>query len=293
MYRAYEMSPTRHEIDTAADDQPCSKSQDDDLISVGEAAVLLGLSRRSVQRLAADPGGLSAVRIGHTWALRRSVVLALAQQRRQQHHDRPGTQGPTAIRASGLPEGRRRPTEPPNVEAVVLAIDQYLVALSDEEFAALVATGPQRAAAASAAEYTGDESVLMPATTSLRDCSQLVTATLEAGGQAPEVLQNILDGAALLNTRPAPVDPAHTIVTAATDGSLTAEKLDELLVTAASQQSVAGYACELRQRSERMFVEEFHRALKDGACDELLGTIATGLGCARGGRRRSTQRDQQ
>lgn len=113
----------------------------------------------------------------------------------------------------------------------------------------------------------------MPATTSLRDCSQLVTATLEAGGQAPEVLQNILDGAALLNTRPAPVDPAHTIVKAATDGTLTAEKLDELLVTAASQQSVAGYACELRQRSERMFTEEFHRALKDGAADELLGSM--------------------
>lgn len=83
LFRAYEMSPTRHEIDTAADDQPCSKSQGDDLISVGEAAALLGLSRRSVQRMAAGPGGLSAVRIGHTWALHRSVVLALAQQRRQ------------------------------------------------------------------------------------------------------------------------------------------------------------------------------------------------------------------
>ena len=50
----------------------CSKSQGDDLISVGEAAALLGLSRRSVQRMAAGPGGLSAVRIGHTWALHRS-----------------------------------------------------------------------------------------------------------------------------------------------------------------------------------------------------------------------------
>ncbi len=82
LYRAY-MSPQRHEIDTAADTPASSKSQDDDLISVGEAALILVLSRRSVQRMAADPGGLSAVRIGHTWALRRSVVLALAQQRRQ------------------------------------------------------------------------------------------------------------------------------------------------------------------------------------------------------------------
>ena len=113
----------------------------------------------------------------------------------------------------------------------------------------------------------------MPPTASLRDCAQLVAATREAGGQIPAVLQNIIDGARLLDTRPAPVDPAHTIVKAAVDGSLTAEKLDELLVTAAGQQQVAGYACEVRQRSERLFTEEFHRALKDGACDELLDTM--------------------
>ena len=80
LYRAY-MSPTRHEFDSAADTAAGSKRQDDDLIGVGEAAVLLGLSRRSVQRLAADPGGLSAVRVGHTWALRRSSVLAYIAQR--------------------------------------------------------------------------------------------------------------------------------------------------------------------------------------------------------------------
>jgi excisionase family DNA binding protein len=82
LYRAY-LSPARHGIDSAADTPAGSKGQDDDLISVGEAAHILGLSRRSVQRMCADPGGLSAIRIGHTWALRRSVVLALAQQRKQ------------------------------------------------------------------------------------------------------------------------------------------------------------------------------------------------------------------
>ena len=62
-----------------------SSGQDDDLISVGEAAGLLQLSRRHVARLAAGPGGLGAVRIGRTWALRRSIVLALAKERA---HDR-------------------------------------------------------------------------------------------------------------------------------------------------------------------------------------------------------------
>ena len=118
----------------------------------------------------------------------------------------------------------------------------------------------------------------MPATASLRDCSALIAATEEAGGEVPEVLANILAGAALLNTRPAPVDPAHAIVKAATDGALTAEKLDELLVTAAGQQSVAGYACELRQRSERLFVGEFHKALEAGAADELLNYDEIDLG---------------
>ena len=52
---------------------------------------------------------------------------------------RPGTQGPTGYPRQWAPKGAPPPDEPVNVEAVVLAIDQYLVALSDEEFAALVA----------------------------------------------------------------------------------------------------------------------------------------------------------
>ena len=38
LYRAYNMSPQRHELTTGADTPAGSKSQDDDLISVGEAA---------------------------------------------------------------------------------------------------------------------------------------------------------------------------------------------------------------------------------------------------------------
>ena len=76
----------------------------------------------------------------------------------------------------------------------------------------------------------------MPATTSLRDCSALVAATREAGGKAPEVLTNILDGAALLNTHSVVSDPAKAIVAAAADGSLTAEKLNELVTEAAHTQ---------------------------------------------------------
>ena len=51
---------------------------------------------------------------------------------------RPDMQGPTGYPSSWRPANAPPPDEPVNVEAVVLAIDSYLVALADEEFAALV-----------------------------------------------------------------------------------------------------------------------------------------------------------
>ena len=94
----------------------------------------------------------------------------------------------------------------------------------------------------------------MPATNSLRDCAQLVTATQEAGGQIPKTLANILAGAHLLNTRPAPADPPTRSSKRRSTGSLTEAKLDKLLETTAHQQIVNVYAGDLRQRSERLFV---------------------------------------
>jgi hypothetical protein len=46
--------------------------------------------------------------------------------------------GPTAYPSGWRPKGAPPPDEPPNVEALALAIDAYLSALTDEEFAALV-----------------------------------------------------------------------------------------------------------------------------------------------------------
>ena len=49
------------------------------------------------------------------------------------------TTGPTAYPSSWRPQGAPPPDEPPNFEALALAVDAYVAALSDEEFAALVA----------------------------------------------------------------------------------------------------------------------------------------------------------
>ena len=47
-------------------------------------------------------------------------------------------QGPTAYPSNWRPAGAPPPDVEPNVEALALAVDAYLAALSDEEFAALV-----------------------------------------------------------------------------------------------------------------------------------------------------------
>ena len=52
---------------------------------------------------------------------------------------RPDQQGATAYPSGWRPKGAPPPDEPPNVEAIALAIDAYISALTDEEFAALVA----------------------------------------------------------------------------------------------------------------------------------------------------------
>ena len=85
LFRATTMSPTRR--NNAADHlvPPQSTCQDSsDWCSVGEASALLGISRRQVQRMATDRsrGGLEAIRVGRTWALRKAPVLALAERRK-------------------------------------------------------------------------------------------------------------------------------------------------------------------------------------------------------------------
>jgi hypothetical protein len=55
--------------------------------------------------------------------------------------------GPTGYPQGWRPKGAPPPDEPPNVEAIMLAIDAYFSALTDEEFAALadrVRNGQQR-----------------------------------------------------------------------------------------------------------------------------------------------------
>jgi hypothetical protein len=82
LYRAHTTSRTRHEVAPGGSDPPRLNGQDpSDLISVADAAGLLRLSKRQVQRLAKSPGGLGAVRVGQAWMLAKAPVLTLAKER--------------------------------------------------------------------------------------------------------------------------------------------------------------------------------------------------------------------
>lgn len=78
------MSLERHEGAVVDRRGACCDHQQsrDDWCTTGEAAILLGLSRRSVQRLAKAPGGLEARRAGRTWLLRTAPLLVQARERR-------------------------------------------------------------------------------------------------------------------------------------------------------------------------------------------------------------------
>jgi len=67
----------------------------------------------------------------------------------------------------------------------------------------------------------------------------LVAAVGQAGGDVPQPLTNILEAEALL-APPHPIpNPAQAIVSCAADGSLTEQRLDELIESAARAQVIS------------------------------------------------------
>jgi hypothetical protein len=79
----------RHNLDAGTETSACWDDQSAcDWCDVAEAALLLGLSRRQVHRMARDPGGLDAIQVGGIWMLRRAPLLGRAKERAR--HDRPG-----------------------------------------------------------------------------------------------------------------------------------------------------------------------------------------------------------
>ena len=108
LYRAY-MSPQRHEVAPAADDEPRWDHQD--RATTGspppKRPTSLGCRGGSVQRLAAAPGGLDAIRVGRTYMLRLAPVLALAKERRDRDRRTDGLSRELAAAQHETPNARR------------------------------------------------------------------------------------------------------------------------------------------------------------------------------------------
>jgi excisionase family DNA binding protein len=103
--RAHEMSLERHLLANALASSSCCGGQDpcDDWCSTGEAASLLGLSRRSVQRMAAEARRLESIRVGRTYLLRLAPVLALAERRDRDRRQLSSVMGPARDKPSDRP----------------------------------------------------------------------------------------------------------------------------------------------------------------------------------------------
>jgi hypothetical protein len=112
----------------------------------------------------------------------------------------------------------------------------------------------------------------MPAT-AIAECRHFTDAITAAGGTIPAPLAGLLSAADLLMRPSATQDPVRGILDAALAGELDAKHLDSLIVDAAAQQQIAAYRQELRSRAERVLVQAFAAALKNGAADEVLDSL--------------------
>jgi excisionase family DNA binding protein len=102
-------SPPRHRLaETTLAETSCDGQVPSDWCSTGEASFLLGVSRRQVQRMAAEHGrgGLDAIRVGRTWLLPRAPVLALARERQAASNDRWAHRIPVELARRTKPSGR-------------------------------------------------------------------------------------------------------------------------------------------------------------------------------------------
>jgi hypothetical protein len=117
----------------------------------------------------------------------------------------------------------------------------------------------------------------MPKTTSFADCRRFAAAVTAAGGTLPGPLRNLVGAhsvmAASTGLPARAAAPEAAIVDCALDGTLTPERLSELLPPAAAAAATIEYAKELAVRTENILLAQFHRELDNGAADLVLTSM--------------------
>jgi hypothetical protein len=114
-------------------------------------------------------------------------------------------------------------------------------------------------------------------TTAFPDCRRFAASVAAAGGKLPQTLQNLIQAHDVLadaTALPAAAQrPESTIFDAALDGSLTRERLGELLPAAASAAAVYEYAKTLAGSVERVLLGAWHREMESGGADAILSSM--------------------
>ena len=110
-----------------------------------------------------------------------------------------------------------------------------------------------------------------------QDVRRFAANVAAAGGTLPGPLKTLLAANSVLTAStglPARADaPETAIVDAALDGSLTPERLAELLPAAASAAAVNEYAQRLAVRTESVLLGAWHREIDNGAADLVLDSM--------------------
>ncbi|OHU65871.1 hypothetical protein [Mycobacteroides chelonae] len=96
----------------------------------------------------------------------------------------------------------------------------------------------------------------------------------ELGGVLPQKIANLLDSQAIIRGQAAQLrSGVDDVLDAAESGSLTADKAEELLKTAAARQQLSQFRIELARASEPAVMARVGRALVNGGADEIIDSL--------------------
>lgn len=111
------------------------------------------------------------------------------------------------------------------------------------------------------------------AATSFGDCVRFAQSVTSIGGALPKRIQGLLSGWEVLNAPAAAGRQDDPIVDACLTGTLSAEKLAELLPAAAAAAWANQYRAGLGRGIENTLTGEWHRQLKKDGADQILNSL--------------------
>ncbi|EIT90878.1 hypothetical protein [Mycobacteroides abscessus] len=122
-------------------------------------------------------------------------------------------------------------------------------------------------------DFVGDGVAMYAARIAL--VARLRDEVAQLGGTLPQKIANLLDCQGIIRGQGAAYlgDGIDEVLNAAENGSLTADKADELLKSAAARQQLSQFRIELARNSEPAVMARVGRALVDGGADNIIDSL--------------------